>query len=180
MGDAEQVVLNLPYWEPETWWFGMAESHERMFRLESGKSSESWRIEEYKFPGRDLYGLRRPVLTSCFGVVFAALFGIPLSDVSWSEGSPIETGDDAIGYVYAIREPLGGPIKIGWSKDPNRRCEDIQNACPYELRLIGAVPGSRSDEKRLHAALGNHRLHGEWFRDCSAVLEALEGIGILG
>lgn len=40
----------------------------------------------------------------------------------------------------------------------------LQVGCPLELRLVGILPGGRSEEKALHRKLLAYRVRGEWYR----------------
>lgn len=69
------------------------------------------------------------------------------------------------GYVYFIQVGSDGPIKIGFSKaDPARRMKHLQAGCPWELRLVGAVSGSKFNERCLHEKLSHLKIRQEWFR----------------
>lgn len=69
-------------------------------------------------------------------------------------------------FVYAVQEQETGRIKIGISKDPERRVKDLQTANSQKLRLLAFVPAPHGyrDERIAHEKAGNH-VRGEWF-DC--------------
>lgn len=67
-----------------------------------------------------------------------------------------------LGYVYFVEIP-DGPIKVGIAKNVKKRLETIRTHCPYEIRLLAAIPGGRARERELHAALSDYRMRGEWF-----------------
>ena len=75
------------------------------------------------------------------------------------------------GWVYWIGGDTG-PIKIGWSKDPEKRLKQFQPGSPVELRVIHRVAGTYNDERRWHNELSNERLHGEWFERGAALMAA--------
>jgi hypothetical protein len=75
------------------------------------------------------------------------------------------------GWVYWIGGDTG-PIKIGWSKDPEKRLKQFQPGSPIELKVIHRVAGTYNDERRLHNELSNERLHGEWFERGAALMAA--------
>jgi len=61
--------------------------------------------------------------------------------------------------VYFIRGK-GGAIKIGFTASKSglqQRMSMLRVASPVPLYLMGAVPGSREDERRAHEALRLHR-----------------------
>jgi hypothetical protein len=70
-------------------------------------------------------------------------------------------------WVYVIGR-RGGPCKVGVSADPAERLQAVQTGCAFEVAVWGQFPfASRllaiRFERRAHAALGRHRLAGEWF-----------------
>jgi Meiotically Up-regulated Gene 113 (MUG113) protein len=66
-------------------------------------------------------------------------------------------------YVYFIQAGEGGPLKVGIAFDVNARLRSLQTASPFDLRLLGSVPGARRAEEALHHIFAPHRLRGEWF-----------------
>lgn len=66
------------------------------------------------------------------------------------------------GFVYFIRG--GAVIKIGFATNVLNRMRDLQIGSPHALHLLGYMPGSIYEEKRLHRLFSAHRSHGEWFR----------------
>jgi len=69
------------------------------------------------------------------------------------------------GYVYFIQVGTDGPIKIGFSKsDPSHRVHQLQCGCPWPLRLVGFVPGTKFNERCLHERFAQLRMEREWFR----------------
>lgn len=71
-------------------------------------------------------------------------------------------------FIQAKHE--GGPIKIGYSDTPEYRLGSIQTGNPYELCVIGAIPGKQKDERYWHNKLGGYRLKGEWFKPAPYVI----------
>jgi hypothetical protein len=66
-------------------------------------------------------------------------------------------------YIVAANEEF---CKIGFtgSSTAQRRIEEIQNHCPYELRLILETSGGRPLEQALHTIFAPFNHRGEWFR----------------
>lgn len=63
--------------------------------------------------------------------------------------------------VYFI---LGGElVKIGKSRDPERRMKDLQMMCPVPLTLARTIKSWGGFERALHKHLDEYRKHGEWF-----------------
>lgn len=71
-------------------------------------------------------------------------------------------------YTYFIwlelPPPQIGPIKIGCAGDPYARLDQLQTSSPYELTLIGYVPGGERLERELHKKYAHLHLRGEWFQ----------------
>lgn len=77
-------------------------------------------------------------------------------------------------YVYAIREKDTGHIKLGISRDPERRLKDLQTANSSELELVAYRKADNrfADERAIHADADAYRLRGEWFT--ASALEVLQ------
>jgi hypothetical protein len=81
------------------------------------------------------------------------------------------------GYVYFLQERFNedGPIKVGYSGDPARRCYQINLRLKHEpLTVLAAFPGSRSEERELHKRWAHHRITREWFRPAPEILAAID------
>lgn len=76
--------------------------------------------------------------------------------------------------VYFIQSEIGGPIKIGISVGIPGRLNQIQNMCPFKLKIIHEMPGGKEQEKYLHALFRQFRLHGEWFDDVKPIYNFIE------
>jgi hypothetical protein len=71
-----------------------------------------------------------------------------------------------VGCVYFIGEQLGGDsIKIGWSRDPVTRLQQLQVGNPQPLKIIGCVAATRLIEPALHQLFALSTVSGEWFTD---------------
>jgi hypothetical protein len=72
--------------------------------------------------------------------------------------------------VYFVRAK-NGPVKVGITTKAGleRRLVTMRTNSPVPLRLLGAVTGTKDDEKRAHAALWAYRRGGEWFGPSRAV-----------
>ena len=75
------------------------------------------------------------------------------------------------GKVYFIAAP--GRIKIGYTRQPERRLRDLQNADMEQLTTLAVIEGTRKTERALHERLIHERLKGEWFVDCENVRRAM-------
>ena len=65
--------------------------------------------------------------------------------------------------VYMIQAGKDGPIKIGWSRNPNGRgrLSQLQTAHYEELRIVRII--EESIEGVLHRYFGANLIRGEWF-----------------
>lgn len=78
------------------------------------------------------------------------------------------------GFVYFVEAVDTGRIKIGWSKEsPERRLRELSAACPFELRLLGAMVGCKVEEAHKHRLFECSRVPGkrEWFFDSPEIRE---------
>lgn len=70
-----------------------------------------------------------------------------------------------MGTVYFIRAINDlGPVKIGFSTEPDGRLSTLQTSHHGELKIIAAIEGTREDERALHERFASVRMRGEWFR----------------
>ena len=68
--------------------------------------------------------------------------------------------------IYFVQHGTEGNIKIGWSKDVDRRIGDFRRQWPPPGPvLLVSCGGSHADEQMLHAALSQteHHISGEWY-----------------
>lgn len=63
--------------------------------------------------------------------------------------------------VYFIQD--GDRIKIGFSKNPEKRLSDLQVSNSRPLVLLGTMKGGRGTEQRIHTLFEHLRITGEWF-----------------
>jgi len=80
------------------------------------------------------------------------------------------------GFIYFMR--CREIVKIGYSREPAQRHAVIQMGIPFEVELIGFVPGSLQAEKALHAALKAIKFprQAEWFNLNDDLLSAIQRI----
>lgn len=65
------------------------------------------------------------------------------------------------GFTYFIQGCDGGPVKIGFALDPEKRLGYLQCGSPVRLVLLGAIEGNH--ERVLHKKFASIRQHNEWF-----------------
>lgn len=83
------------------------------------------------------------------------------------------------GYVYVIQGESGGPVKIGWAIDPERRLRQLQCGSPMRLSVLACLSGEQTLEKHLHIEGKQERSHGEWFNWNARTSEWLRRYGFL-
>jgi len=71
--------------------------------------------------------------------------------------------------IYFAQSPAGGPIKIGFSRNPQGRMRSFAQG----LQIIASMPGDVSDERFIHKKLAFDRIEGEWFQDTPAVRDEI-------
>lgn len=82
-------------------------------------------------------------------------------------------GLDDSGYVYFFRLSHAGPVKIGFSYDPDERLKKLGQGAPkaQPIRMLGVMLGGRPHEKSLHGRFATLRLGGEWFRPAPELMD---------
>lgn len=88
------------------------------------------------------------------------------------------TESQSPGYVYFVQQGESGPIKIGYSINPDRRIPELQTGSAWRLNLIGIHEGSQRVESGLHKRFSGYRMHGEWFMPCSELVEVATGVAV--
>lgn len=70
-------------------------------------------------------------------------------------------------FVYVIASDPQGPVKIGYSADPQKRLAQLQTGHADRLHLYHAEPFTPDRaplfEKIIHKTVNHHRRTGEWF-----------------
>lgn len=71
-----------------------------------------------------------------------------------------------------------GPfIKIGYcSISTQRRLEELQTGCPFEIELLAWLPGGAETEQKYHRKFAHARFRGEWFHLDPELLDLIDGI----
>lgn len=84
-------------------------------------------------------------------------------------------------WIYFMQERgnVAAPVKIGISRDVERRRNELQRAERVILSCLASFEGTIKDEQAMHARFAAHRLHGEWFSPAPELLShiaALNGV----
>ena len=69
--------------------------------------------------------------------------------------------------IYFVQ--CGYHIKIGYTKTLQSRLATIQTSNVHEIELLASFDGTKAGERQLHEQFKEHRVRGEWFRDCRAI-----------
>ncbi|WP_437889323.1 DUF1376 domain-containing protein [Phytobacter sp. V91] len=73
------------------------------------------------------------------------------------------------GYVYFIKNPASGLIKIGYSKNPWARLSELRRNYGSELTVVATIKTVEKSETSIHAAFDQYRVEGEWFVESECV-----------
>lgn len=85
--------------------------------------------------------------------------------------------------IYFLECVEAGAVKIGYARNElSKRIRQLQCGCPFELRFVGAINGTKADEANIHRAIGvlHGGVRGEWFRSKHAhhFLRTAQEIGL--
>lgn len=69
------------------------------------------------------------------------------------------------GWVYFIQSVDGGPVKIGYAKDVEKRLGHLQSGSPVILQVVLKIESDMPIrlEQELHQRYSRYRIRGEWF-----------------
>lgn len=65
--------------------------------------------------------------------------------------------------IYFIEAVGANAVKVGYAANVGVRIKYLQTGCPFELRILKIIEGSRQDEAALHRKWWQAHLRGEWF-----------------
>jgi hypothetical protein len=66
--------------------------------------------------------------------------------------------------IYFIKDTVTQAVKIGYSKNAQKRLAHLQTATPDKLVLLGTLHGGLEHETAFHERFANYKLQGEWFK----------------
>ena len=75
------------------------------------------------------------------------------------------------GWIYFVQAGPDGPIKIGWTVDPQMRLAQLQTGSHIRLFILGAIEGSSAGESALQRQWSEYRIRGEWFEPTPEIIE---------
>jgi mRNA-degrading endonuclease YafQ of YafQ-DinJ toxin-antitoxin module len=78
-------------------------------------------------------------------------------------------------YMFVYFVEMNGFIKIGKSRDWQKRMEQFRTGSPFEINVLMVVVGGLDFEAELHAKFMEHHHKGEWFRDCKEIRDFIDG-----
>jgi hypothetical protein len=80
-----------------------------------------------------------------------------------------------LGFVYFIRCPANGLIKIGYTADhPDMRLNRYRLYSPVPIEPMGVIRGEMEAERGIHARFRDLWSHGEWFRSSPELVAFIE------
>lgn len=82
-------------------------------------------------------------------------------------------------WVYFAQAGEGGPVKIGQTRQLERRIHALGTASAEPIKLLGKVPETWLSEQRLHNLFAPVRVRGEWFEPHPRLLELAEAGGVI-
>lgn len=87
---------------------------------------------------------------------------------------------DRSGFVYLVHQKLGNYHKIGISKEPYKRLQQLQTGNPTEMRVLKRVYSldCLSLESKLHHYFEDYQVNGEWFSLPEEAVKRFEYIAI--
>lgn len=99
-------------------------------------------------------------------------------DEYWGLGCWIAPGADnqPSGFIYFIEAEGAQRIKIGYSKNPDRRLRSLSTGSPMPLRLLAQIPGNQADESKIQRQFAELRLEGEWFYATAQLRDYVDGL----
>lgn len=87
-----------------------------------------------------------------------------------------ERAHQAIGSVYFILNPQSLSLKIGHSRDPDRRRLQLQTGNSARLEIVGLLAAAREIETLAHEEFADLALEGEWFSDSALIVKWLTSL----
>lgn len=86
------------------------------------------------------------------------------------------------GNVYFVETNDQRYLKIGFTTQIEKRIGTLLGVKlpgEFELRLLGAIPGTRDTERWFHLTFAAARVNGEWFKQTRTIRTLLESLGFI-
>ena len=115
--------------------------------------------------------IRNCVLTS-YETCGKKFYGINDDAICKYETVPIK--DEWMGFVYFIQAGNNGAIKIGYTKDVDRRIKELQTSNPEKLNLLLKVGAEPNDEKVMHDKFKKYCINLEWYSSSEELLNYIK------
>jgi hypothetical protein len=81
------------------------------------------------------------------------------------------------GEVYFIRHETGGPVRLGYSINPDLFVDNMNlQSHDRRYKLLAEMPGGRAAERELQIRFRHVRLHGSWFVAIPELLELIKAL----
>ena len=77
-------------------------------------------------------------------------------------------------YLYFLYAERSGLVKIGRTKEPGKRISSLRTMSAEPLKCLGVIRCHFDHEQMLHAALHEHRSHGEWFKMTNLLADLID------
>lgn len=79
-------------------------------------------------------------------------------------------------FVYVVQQNETGPVKVGCTINLHSRINLLTTASAYPIRVLAIERGGRNTERKIHEAISEYRLQGEWFKCTPEVVNTIEEI----
>ena len=94
------------------------------------------------------------------------------SRIFWAWSLPRQNDKEVKGdCVYLVGCQKNKTLKIGLSRNPEKRLSQLQVSSPHPLKILAKVKGSRGLEQQLHKEFSCLKLSGEWFKWDDSIIE---------
>ncbi|PWD04097.1 DUF1376 domain-containing protein [Pseudomonas amygdali pv. lachrymans] len=80
------------------------------------------------------------------------------------------------GYVYFVTDSSSDIVKIGYSKNPWARLNELRRSHGENLSVVATVKTVEKSESSVHASLSEFRKEGEWFWKSSCISDLISSI----
>jgi hypothetical protein len=102
----------------------------------------------------------------------------PRSGCGTFQGGPSKRIESSMrNSLYFIADQRRRYVKIGISRDPERRLHDLQAGSPIPLHIVLVIPGNgKAEEEALHQYFAKHWSHREWFKFAPEIADLVNNL----